>query len=66
MLKGLTELRFYIDEGVPMVYIKYFDKNMAEKTLRIKQKHIDSEVGRDVTELAKRIISKHNEAEGIQ
>ena len=59
MLKGLKELHFYIDEGKPMVYIKYFDDNMAEKTIRVKQQHIDSELGKDATELARRIVQKY-------
>ena len=59
MLKGLKELHFYIDNGTPMVYIKYFDDNMAEKTIRVKQQHIDSELGEDATKLARRIVQTH-------
>jgi len=59
MLKGLKELHFYIDNGTPMVYIKYFDDNMAEKTIRVKQQYIDSELGKDATELARRIIDEY-------
>ena len=59
MLEGLLELHFYIENGEPMVFIKYFDDNRTEKTLRTKQKHIDSNLGKDVTELAKRIVSAY-------
>lgn len=61
VFKGLLELRFYLDDDEPMVYVKYLDDNMSKKTLRVKQKHIGGNLGKDVTELSERIVSKYDD-----